>query len=202
MADDDTQPARSSMRLRVAGFLLTDAGALAVGAGSILAWVTVGLSGIGVESTSPGLDLTEGKIALALAIVMLIAVLVARVGTSGARTIAAVVVLLAGIGAVAIAVAFLLTAPSRFRAIAIDDVAARYSEAMGVPFETARDQLTAASGALGAYTQIGPGVYLTLAGGILGASGGVTTLVWASRREPDDTDADADGPSPVEPSDD
>jgi hypothetical protein len=181
-ASDSPGPGmQSGMGLRVAGFLLTAAGALAVGAGPMMIWVTVGLREIGVESASPGLDLTEGKVVLALAVVMLIAVLVARVGTSGARTIAAVIVLLAGIGAVATAGTFMFTAPSRFEAIAIDDVAERFSQATGVPFETAREQLTATSDTLGAYTETGPGVYVTLAGGGVGFIGGIVTLAWATR---------------------
>jgi hypothetical protein len=186
--DHGPAPGRG-MRLRVVGFLLAAAGALAIGVGAVLIWVTVGLRTIGVESASPGVDLTEGKIALALAVVMLVAVLVARAGASGARTVAAVIVLAAGVGAVATAGAFLTTASSRYSAVETDEVAERIAEQSGLPFETVRERLAASAETLGHYTDTGPGVYVALAGGVVGSAGGVLTLAWASRRRRNDASA-------------
>ena len=181
-AYDHGPAAPPAMGLRIAGFLAAAAGALAIGIGAVLIWVTVGLRTIGVETASPGVDLIEGKIALALAVIMLIAVLVARAGAGGARNAAAVIVLVAGLGAAATAAAFLATASSRYSAVETDETAEALAGSLGLPVETVREQLAASAETLGDYTDTGPGVYVTLAGGVVGFAGGVLTLAWASRR--------------------
>jgi hypothetical protein len=181
-AFDHGPEAAPGMGLRVAGFLAATAGALGIGVGAVLDWVTVGLREIGVETAFPGVDLTEGKIAIALAVVMLIAVLVARAGVGGARRVAAVIVLVAALGAVATAGAFLATVSSRYSAVDAGETAEGLAEELGLPVETVRQQLVESAEVLGDYTDAGPGVYVTLAGGVVGFAGGLLTLVWASRR--------------------
>src|SRR5687768_206505 len=88
------------LRLRAIGFLVTVGGALAAGIGAMLTWVSVSLPGT-IPVMYIGVDLVEGTIALALAVVALVAVLASRIAATGsARRGAAVVVMVAGIAIV------------------------------------------------------------------------------------------------------
>ena len=172
MSDLRSEPTDPDLLLRAIGFLATVGGALAAGIGAMLTWVSVSL-----PSTIPvvyiGVDLVEGTIALALAVVALVAVLTSRIAATGsARRGAAVVVVVAGIAIVAIAGGEALTAPQRFR----DDAVADATGAFG-------DELIDATAFADALeVRLGSGLWLTLVGGLATAGGGLVTLAWASRR--------------------
>jgi hypothetical protein len=188
VSDLPTEPIDPDLRLRAIGFLVTVAGALAAGIGAMLTWVSVSL-----PSTIPvvyiGVDLVEGTIALALAVVALVAVLASRIAATGsARRGAAVLVVIAGIAIVAIAGGEALTAPQRFRDDAIADVTGTFGDELidTAAFEAALD------------VRLGTGLWLTLVGGLATVGGGLVTLAWTSRRRRAQQDAPLE-PRPDDP---
>ena len=174
MSDLPTEPTDPDLRLRAIGFLVTVVGALAAGIGAMLTWVSVSL-----PSTIPvvyiGVDLVEGTIALALAVVALVAVLASRIAATGsARRGAAVVVVIAGIAVAAIAGVEALTAPQRFRDDAVADATGAFGDEL--------IDMAALEAAL--EVRLGTGLWLTLVGGLTMVGGGLVTLAWTSRRRP------------------
>jgi len=173
--------------LRVAGFLITALGALLAGVGATLTWVTVGIEVAGSVSTpTRGIDVWDGQVVLACAVVMLIAVLVTRMAASSTvRRAAAILVIVVGFVALAIGTGFVVTATSRFEPIEDDALASAISESSGVPEDQVRATLEASIEELGAFTRVGAGPYLAIAGGLAGVIGGVLVLAWTMR--PDET---------------
>lgn len=169
--------------LRLAGFLLTVAGALLAGIGAAGTWVTVGLTNPAIETPTPGTDLWEGKVVLAGVLVMLVAVLLTRVATTARRAFASLV-LATGIAVALISGVFVATADARFNAVDSDKLVAVLADALDVPPERARDQLARVIGELGGFTDVGGGAYLAAAGGVLGFLGGALVLSWSSRPDP------------------
>jgi hypothetical protein len=199
---DDAPAAPPDEGLRALGFLVTVAGGLAAGIGSMLEWVSVDLVDVrDVPSVYPGIDLTEGKVALALAVIAVVAVLVSRVGaTATSRRGAVIVVIVAGIAITGIAAVDAITAEERF----VEDEIERQATSVGrdaadIPEElrTTLEERIRAS--------LGIGIWVTFAGGLLTATGGVLTLVWATRNErrvsevQDPSGGAASGPEPPPP---
>jgi hypothetical protein len=151
--------------LRFAGFMIAVAATLLVGVGSIQTWVTVGVNlETNTNTPIPGVDLVDGKITLACAVVLLLALLGGRLvrGRSVRMGLAALTITAAMIAAV-IAAAFLQNGLDR--QVVLD--------AIGIP----RDQWAAND----VFREFGVGVYLVLAGGVLGFFAGILTLAWAQR---------------------
>jgi hypothetical protein len=168
--------AGADLRLRRAGFLAAAAGACSVGIGALLPWLAVGADGLPAELTPSdrGIDHAAGIAALALAVLVLVATLVARVGGGGrARRGAAALALVAALGALGVAAWFALVAPTR----AERDVAGEIARLLGV-----EELPTEARAALHA-ERLG-GLWLTLAGGGVATAGGALTLAWARRARP------------------
>ena len=109
-------PSSSSPGLRAAGFLCAALGALLVGVATMLTWVTEATDQPAVvQTTYKGVDLLDGKVALALAVVVLIAILGSRAGTGPrARRGAAIVVVICSFSLIGLSGAAVVTAPSRF----------------------------------------------------------------------------------------
>ncbi len=169
--------------LRLAGFLTTVAGGLLAGVGATLTWVTVGIEvAEGIDSVTKGIDLWDGQVVLACALVMLIAVLVTRMASSdGLRRSFAAVVIGAGFVTLAVATAFVLSATTRFDPVEDDALVSAIAEASGVPEDQVRASIDDTLEELGAFTTVGPGPYLAIAGGLAGVVGGVLVLAWVSR---------------------
>jgi hypothetical protein len=181
---DAVEPTTASPDLgtRTAGFLLTVLGALAAGIGSMLDWVTVTIPDFPAElaPTIRGVDATEGKLVLAAAVVATIAVLMTRIGaTASARRGAVVVVLVAGAAIVAIAAREALTAEDRYVNQGVEEV-----RDVAASLGAAADDVDAMIDDLASVfvVEVGLGVWLALAGGLVTVAGGAVTLVWASRR--------------------
>ena len=204
MADPADVP--TGLGTRAAGFLLTVIGALLAGVGSMLDWITVTVRDFpeDIAPTAKGVDLTEGKLVLGLAVVALVAVLASRVGgTVGSRKGAAVVVLLAGLAIVAIGARELLSAEDRY----VDDAIDELRETIGALGGSAEDVDAMADQLEGQFVvELGPGMWLAFGGGIVTAVGGAVTLAWASRgggadgasrtATPSTPDAPGGGPGP------
>lgn len=183
--------------LRVAGFLVTALGALLAGVSATLTWVTVGIEGAGgLDTPTKGLDIWDGKVVLACAVVMLIAVLVTRMASSlGLRRGAAGLVIAAGLVTLAVGAAFVMTASSRFEPVADDELVASIAQAAGVPEDQVRATFEDSMQQLGAFTEVGPGPYVAIAGGLAGLVGGILVLAWTGR--PEETDEPAEDASPT-----
>jgi hypothetical protein len=113
---------------------------------------------------------------------MLIAVLVTRMTSSdGLRRSFAAAVIGAGFVTLAVATAFVLSATTRFTAVEDDAVVSAIAEASGMPEDQVRASIDDTLEELGAFTTVGPGPYLAIAGGLAGVVGGVLVLAWVSR---------------------
>jgi hypothetical protein len=188
--------------LRLAGFLVTATGALLAGVGATLTWVTVGIEvAEQISTVTKGTDVWDGVVVLICALVMLVAVLATRMATSSRlRRAAATLVIGAGFIAFSVAGAFAMTASSRFEPVADDTLIAAIARAAEVPEDQIRATIDDVIDEVGAFTRVGPGPYLAIAGGLAGVIGGVLVLSWASKTpdvvEPAGADAPAgsDGP--------
>lgn len=169
------------MRLRVAGFAVTAAGALIAGIGTTVAWTSTGLrqdAGGVLDMEFRGLDLLEGWVALVVAGASLVGLaLVRRLHRSGWIR-GAIGLLVAGAVLVAMPLWVALQADGR----ALAEVAQVVADARGLTIEEATN-LVRADPALAVFAETS-GVWLSIAGGLLVVVGAGITLAWARRGEP------------------
>lgn len=139
--------------LRLAGFLATALGALGLGAGAVLLWVSVPVpEGIGgnVEVAYKGLDIGGGKIAMFTALVLLVGLMALRGARSRtAEKVIAIVMIVAAVAGTLAAFYVLIFANSRY----------------GLP-----DQPSVTRGV---------GVFVSAAGGVVAILGALLDLAWA-----------------------
>jgi hypothetical protein len=117
MSEPDLEaPSTASPGLRAAGFLCAALGALLAGVATMLTWITEATNQpVVVQTTYKGVDLLDGKVALALAVVVLVAILASRVGAGpGARRGAAIIVVICSFSLIGLSGAAVVTASSRF----------------------------------------------------------------------------------------
>jgi len=168
--------------LRLAAFALTALGALVIGVGSILTWVTVGIAGqTALDSPTRGTDIRDGKIALACAIAVLVLVIVSRLVGDLGRAIVAGVIIVAGALAALVSLSFLRSASTKYVAVDSAGLVAKVAQAEGKTVAQAAQELAQMVEKLGAFTRIGAGPWVTLGGGVMVVIGGVLTVVWAAR---------------------
>jgi uncharacterized membrane protein YedE/YeeE len=164
--------------IRLAGFGLTALGGLLIGVGSLMPWVRSSLEGL-PEAISPtylGVDLPDGLICLAAAAVVLVGLATTRLASSPrARRVAAGAVVAASFVAFAVAGAAIITATARFEATAVDDIMGDLDPS-GNASQEQREQVEEL-----VVTQLAPGPFAVLGGGVLGVVGGVLLLSWSSR---------------------
>jgi len=166
--------------LRLAAFALTAFGALAMGVGSLLTWVTVGIADqLGLQTVSPGTDLSAGLFTLVCAVVILVLLVMSRLVGDGARRILAGVMILLGSLSALLAAWFVRAAPDYYSPIdnqrLIDALASR----TGRSADEVRAALATVIDQLGGYTHVGPGPWVVIVGGSLAIAGGILTLRWA-----------------------
>ena len=154
--------------LRLRGFLLTVAGALLIGVGSLSVWITVGIPNESAHTSLRGTDLGgwDGRVAFVCALLILIGVVLGRLVRSRRhRQMLAALGVASGVVAVWIAADFIAGGKDR-RAVL---------QALGIP--------RAMWAELGAFRDLGSGPYLVLVGGVLCTAGALLTLWWARRTE-------------------
>jgi hypothetical protein len=169
--------------LRLWGFTVTAAGALVAGIGSLLDWAVLGFpndpSG-SLDVPVKGVDLWEGMVVLAAAILALILTALVRLvrGTDARRALAFGVVTLGAL-AMALALSVAMRADARFAGDeGLDQVVAALSPRLDLPPDVVRAQLQEEI-ARNLEVELGPGVWLTIAGALLVVVGGSLTLAWA-----------------------
>jgi len=166
--------------LRLAAFVLTAVGALVIGVGSLLTWVTVGIAdAIGIQSVSPGTDLAAGLVTLVSAVVILVLVVMSRLVGDGARRILAAVVILMGSLAALLAAWFVKAAPDYYSPVDDQALINTIATATGKSPDEVKTALAQVIDQLGGYTHVGRGPWVVIVGGVLVNAGGILTLRWA-----------------------
>ncbi|MEO8476428.1 MAG: Trp biosynthesis-associated membrane protein [Actinomycetota bacterium] len=184
------EPARDPGRLRSAAFLCTMIAGFLAGMGALLTWTTFGLADRNaavLDQIYKGVDLTEGKIALGCALVMLVGVMAFRGLARPGRIAVSTLIIVAGFVTVGASGATIVTAGSRLRNGFVDDMMASSpgrGAGTGVDGDTQRRHLQDLVD-----TSLGAGVWLTLVGGFLGFVGGTLSLADATRLHDDDDGA-------------
>lgn len=164
-------------RLRLGGFLALALGGVLIGLGSLTDWATVSP----FETPTRGVDIWEGVVTLTIGVAMLVGMVVMRLlATQPARRAVAIAILVLGLVASALAAAVALNAERRFTAPdQRDRIASEEAARRGLPFDQVRDQIEVAFD-LRFQVSLEAGVYLVIAGGLLGALGGALSLAWAT----------------------
>ena len=191
--------------LRLWGFLVTILGGTLLGIGSLLNWasVSIGTQG-GSFDPEPvrGLDLIDGMIVLGAAVVILLGIPAMRQAlTRRGRRAWAIAILVLGVVSTGVALSAVIAPDARLDAgvnDALEDVARNIADQTDLPVEQVRDRLDEVAVTT---VTVEAGLWITVAGGVLAAAGGVLGLVWASkaplpstrRSTEDDEPADAPG---------
>jgi tryptophan-associated transmembrane protein len=174
---------RDPARLRVAGSVLTLAGALIAGIGSTLAWTTVGLR-VDTQSVLDlefrGLDLLGGTTALVVAGLTLGGlVLFRRASGRRAQGRLGTGLLLAGVLIMAMPLSVAIRAEER----AVEGMARVAAQSGDLTIEEVT-HLVREDPSLAVRSELGPGIWFTLAGGALVVVGTAANLAWTRRDEP------------------
>jgi hypothetical protein len=178
-------------RLRLAGFLTLAAGGAMLGIGATRTWGSVGLSAEidptrAITAAIPGVDVWEGKLALAAAVVVLIGMLALRLTRNPAtRQSIAVTITIVGFGAAALALTAALDAPDRFvQTEGLDAYARVLSEELALPFDQVRADIEDVF-LEDLLVETDAGIWLVVAGGTLAGIGGILSIAWARRQRAD-----------------
>lgn len=175
--------------LRLWGFLLTATGGALAGIGAVLDWAVVGFPSDAQRALDvpvKGIDVWEGKVVLVAALLALVGTVAMRLATGGrARMSLAVAVVVLGAIAAALALSVALRPEARLGGgEQLDEMAANLSEQLGGDETALREQLEQRFGDQ-LRVELGLGVWLSAAGGILVAGGGSLGLSWARGRAED-----------------
>jgi hypothetical protein len=180
--DEPRLDASRPSNLRLAAFALTAGGALLMGIGALVTWVTVGIADqLAVQTVTPGTDLSGGLITLVCAVVVLVLVVVSRFVTGTMRRVLSIVVIAPGVLAAAVAGYFIWAAPTHYSPVDDDNLVTALANATGRSIDEVRAALAQVVDQLGGYTHIGPGPWIVLIGSVLVVVGGVLTLQWSAR---------------------
>lgn len=189
-------------RLRLAGFLTTAIGGALLGIGALRMWGSVGLSADidpnrALAGAIFGIDVWEGKLALAAAVFVLVGMLALRLARSAAiRRLVAVAITIVGFGAAALALTVALDAQGRFvQAEGLDAYARALSEQLDLPLDQVRNDIEEVFFE-NLVVETAPGVWLAVVGGTFAGIGGITSIAWARRLERDRR-LEPEGPEPL-----
>jgi len=170
---------------RLWGFLCLVAGALLAGLGATRDWAVIGFPSDTkgtLDVPVRGTDVWEGKVVLASAVVTLVVMLAARVVRSTeTRRILAFGIATLGALVLALALSVAIRADARFGgAEGLDDVAANLAKQLDQDPAAIRSQLEQQFGKQ-LRVDLGSGVWVAVAGGVLIDIGGALTLAWVRR---------------------
>ncbi|MGZ4153590.1 MAG: Trp biosynthesis-associated membrane protein [Actinomycetota bacterium] len=173
-------------RLRLLGFLVLVLGALLAGLGATLTWATVGFPNDSrhvADVAVKGIDVWEGVVVLAIAAAALVGLIVMRIAASAAvRLGIAVALTVGGLAVTGLAVLDLATSRDRFGGgNELDRIARKMADVLGQPVEAVRTLLERNFGAA-LRVEIGPGLWMALAGGVLLVVAGVLSFLWSRDR--------------------
>jgi uncharacterized membrane protein YeiB len=184
MASGITSTARPT-GLRLTGAVCVALGAIAAGVGATREWATIGFTA-DVEHAADvsvhGTDVWEGKVVVFAAVAALLVMLAMRIsGSRGTRRGLAIVLIVLGAVCVALPVADAARAEDRFGGVeGVDRFAKTLSVQLGLPEQVVRERLSDLL-AQDLRVEISPGLWITVAGGVLLVAGGVLGVAWARR---------------------
>jgi hypothetical protein len=172
---------------RLLGFLCLAAGAVLAGIGATREWAAIGFPGDlehAADAPLHGTDVWEGKVVLLGAALALVAMLAMRLTrSSGVRRALAVCLIAIGVAITAIAGVSALRAEDRFgEASGADRYATWLAAQLGLPEDVVREQFDRELEAA-LRVDVEPGVWLSVAGGVLLVVGGALSLAWVRQRE-------------------
>jgi hypothetical protein len=165
-------------RLRIAGFVLTAAGALLAGIGTTVTWTSTGLRRDlrgALDLEFRGIDLVEGIVALVVAGATLAGLMLVPRLRGTARVRGAVGLLVAGVALVALPAWVALRAEDR----AVDELARVVADSAGITMEDATDRVRTDPD-LSVRTDT-KATWVPIVGGGLVVVGAGATLSWAVR---------------------
>jgi hypothetical protein len=171
--------------LRLVGFLAVAIGGLLLGVGSALNWAVVGFFGShALDVPTRGVDVWEGKVTLAIGVLVLLAIVAMRISSKGSvRRAAAIAITLVGLFASGLMVATVIRGKDRFADQSeLGKIAAQLSKAGAGPVADILRSLQANFAEHISFSR-GSGLWLTLAGALLAAIGGILSLRWVDRQE-------------------
>lgn len=163
--------------LRLAGFLALVLGATLLGVGGVGEWVTIG----GFDAPTAGIDVWEGLVAIGASFLALTGLLAIRLARPPVARAVAVVVIVAGLAAAGLAGADALRARTRFTdAGQRDRIARELAARSALPYEAIRAAIEEQFHSRFSVS-LGPGIFLTIAGGVLVSAGGFLSRRWLDR---------------------
>jgi hypothetical protein len=168
--------------LRLWGFLLTVIGGALIAFGSIGDWAAISL-GNSVENAVPtkGIDVWQGKVAVALGALIVIGILALRFVRPERRNAMAISIVVAGVVALALGLWALLALTSVVHDSSVDALT-HFLEGQGVATREARQQVLEALSKEGIAATAQIGLWLTVAGGVLATAGGLVDLAWVRQK--------------------
>ena len=172
--------------LRVGGFVCAAIGAVLAGVGATREWVAVGFIADAEHSADlsvHGIDVWEGKVVLFAAAAALLVLIAMRIsGSGGTRRGLAVVLIVLGALCIALPVADAARAGDRFGGDeGLERFVASLSVRLGLPRDVVREQLSEGLDE-GLRVEVSPGLWLTVAGGMLLVAGGALSGAWTGKR--------------------
>ena len=179
--------------LRIAGFVCVALGAVLAGAGSTREWVAVGFTADtehAADLSVHGIDVWEGKVVLFAAAAALLVLLAMRIsGSAGTRRGLAVVLIVLGALCIALPVVDAVRARDRFAGSeGLERFVSSLSARLGLPKDVIREQLSAQLDKE-LRVEVSPGLWLTVAGGVLLVAGGALSVAWSGKESSAPADA-------------
>jgi hypothetical protein len=168
--------------LRLWGFLLTVLGGALLAFGSINDWAAVTL-GNTVENVVPtkGIDVWQGKVTLALGVLIIVSIVALRAVAAERRLAVAVAIIVLG----AIALALALWCAASLGSVTGDAGVATLTKALEQQGASASEALKLITQMLNKYgirAEARPGLWMTVGGAVLALIGGVVDLLWVRRK--------------------
>ncbi|HEX5950307.1 MAG TPA: hypothetical protein VFZ96_04850 [Actinomycetota bacterium] len=172
--------------IRLSGFLFLVVGAVVAGLGALLGWAILGFPGDEqgtLDVAVKGVDVWEGKVVLACAVLALVGMLALRL-VLGTETRRALAFGIASLGALVIALALsvAMRADARFGGSeGLDEMASALAERLGQDPAAIRAELSEQVGDQ-LRVDLGPGVAVAVVGGALIDVGGALSLLWVKQQ--------------------
>jgi hypothetical protein len=168
--------------LRLWGFLLTVLGGALIAFGAIGNWASITLGG-GTVNVVPtkGIDIWQGKVALILGALIVIAILALRFVRPERRNAMAIAIVVVGLVALALGLWALLALKSVVQDTGVESLV-KILEGLGIPATRARQQILETMSEQGIDVEAQAGLYMTVAGGILATVGGFVDLAWVRQK--------------------
>jgi hypothetical protein len=165
--------------LRLWGFILTAGGGALIAIGALLTWVSVDYRGI--TSKELGVDVKPGIVCLAVGVIAILAILGLRaVHSIPLRRAISIAIMVAGLVAIVLAVRE-LSIKDRLLLTGLRTFAEALHQQNGLPAQDLAAKIRADLQKSGT-VNVGIGLWITIAGGVVTLVGGVLDMMWVRSR--------------------